>query len=152
MAHGVFSEAELRSRCEIMLENYCKTIVIEGNTMVPMARGQILPAVERFTADIAKNASAKKAFNETLTCFYENGLVRKLSELTDTIAVRVGALEKALQKAAAAEDIFAESVVIRDDVLSAMEALRAPCDEAEALTAKAYWPFPNYADLLFSVQ
>ncbi|MBQ7545942.1 MAG: glutamine synthetase III [Clostridia bacterium] len=152
ISHGVFSEAELRSRCEIMLENYCKSIVIEGNTMVQMARGQILPAVERFTADVARNASAKKALNETLTCAYETGLVRRLSELTDTICVRIAALEKALQKAAGAEDIFAESAVIRDDVLCAMEELRAPCDDAEALTAKSYWPFPNYADLLFSVQ
>ncbi len=151
-AHGVFSDAELRSRCEIMLENYCKTIMIEANTMVSMARSQILPAVEQFTADIAKNASAKKALNETLACSYESGLVRRLSELTDTIASRISALEKALQKAADAEDIFAESAMIRDGILSAMEDLRRPCDEAETLTAKTYWPFPTYADLLFGVQ
>jgi glutamine synthetase len=152
ISHGVFTEAELRSRCEIMLENYCKTIVIEGNTMVAMTRTEILPAVERFTAELAKRATAKKALDATIPCAYETKLVRKLSGLTDQIAVAVAQLETALQKAGDAADIFAESVAIRDDVLAAMETLRGYCDEAEAVTEKRSWPYPTYADLLFSVQ
>ncbi len=152
ISHGVFSEPELRSRCEIMLENYCKTILIEGATMVTMARGQILPSVERYAADVASRAMVKKTLDASLSCAYESGVVRKLSALTDAIAAGTDALEEALRKAEDAGDIFAQSACIRDDVLAAMETLRASCDEAETLTAKEYWPFPTYADLLFSVQ
>ena len=152
ISHGVFSEPELRSRCEIMLENYCKTILIEGATMVTMARGQILPSVERYAADVASRAMVKKTLDASLSCAYESGVVRKLSALTDAIAAGTDALGEALRKAEDAGDIFAQSACIRDDVLSAMETLRASCDEAETLTAKEYWPFPTYADLLFSVQ
>ena len=152
LAHGVFSAEELRSRCEIMLENYCKTIVIEGNTMAAMARGQILPAVERFAADVARNALQKKQMDASLPCAYETGVVRRLSALTDEIAAAADTLEVTLKKCAQAEDVFAESAVIRDEVLAAMTALRTPCDTAETITAKEYWPFPTYADLLFGVQ
>ncbi len=152
ISHGVFSEPELRSRCEIMLENYCKTILIEGATMVTMARGQILPSVERYAADVASRAMVKKTLDASLSCAYESGVVRKLSALTDAIAAGTDALGEALRKAEDAGDIFAQSARIRDDVLAAMETLRASCDEAETLTAKEYWPFPTYADLLFSVQ
>ncbi len=152
ISHGVFTDAELRSRCEIMLENYCKTIVIEGNTMVAMTRTEILPAVERFTAELAKRAAAKKALDAAIPCEYETKLVLKLAGLTDKIAVAVADLETALQKAGDASDIFEESVAIRDDVIAAMETLRAYCDEAETVTDKRSWPYPTYADLLFSVQ
>ena len=151
-AHKVFSVEELQSRCEIMLENYCKTVTIEANTMVSMAKTQILPAVAKFASDIAKEAQSKKALDPSLSCEYETGLVKRLSVLTDTIASKTADLQKALIKLQDAEDIISESVMIRDDVLSEMCGLRVACDEAETLTAKSYWPFPSYADILFSVR
>ena len=151
-AHKVYSEAELKSRCEIMLENYCKTIVIEANTMIDMAKTQIAPAVEAYTADVAKSASAKKALDSNLACTYETGLVRKLSTLTDRIALKLESLEQSLISLHGAEDVVAESELIRDKLLPAMSELRVVCDEAETLTAKSYWPFPTYADLLFGVK
>ena len=151
-AQGVYSEAELRSRYEIMLENYCKTIIIEANTMVDMAKTQIAPAIEAYTADVAKAAAAKKAVDSTLACSYETGIVKRLSALTDRIADRSQELEKALVSIGSVEDIGAESIMIRDDVLRIMGELRLACDEAETLTAKSYWPFPSYADLLFGVK
>ena len=151
-AQGVYTEAELRSRYEIMLENYCKTIIIEANTMVDMAKTQIAPAIEAYTADVAKAAAAKKAVDSTLACSYETGIVKRLSALTDRIADRSQELEKALVSIGSVEDIGAESVMIRDDVLRIMGELRLACDEAETLTAKSYWPFPSYADLLFGVK
>ena len=151
-AHKVFSVEELQSRCEIMLENYCKTVTIEANTMVSMAKTQILPAVAKFASDIAKEAQSKKALDPSLSCEYETGLVKKLSGLTDTIAIKTDELQKALIKLQDADDIISESVMIRDDVLSEMCGLRVACDEAETLTAKSYWPFPSYADILFSVR
>ncbi|MBP3705233.1 MAG: glutamine synthetase type III, partial [Clostridia bacterium] len=151
-AHGVYSEAELRSRYEIMLENYCKTVVIEANTMVDMAKTQIAPAVEAYTAQVAGSAAAKKSLVPGLVCGYETGVVTKLSALTDRIAEKTAELEEALLSLGKAEDIGTEAETIRDSVLMKMGELRVACDEAETLTAKSCWPFPTYADLLFGVR
>ena len=149
---GVFTEEELRSRCDIMLENYCKSVVIEANTMADMARTQIVPAIEAYASDIAKTASAKKAVAPELACGYEAGLVRKLSQLIDEIDEKSGKLEDAVLALDGADGIIEESAMIRDTVLPVMSELRLPCDKAEVLTAKSYWPFPTYADLLFGVK
>ena len=151
-SQGVYTEAELKSRCEIMLDNYCKTIVIEANTMEDMAKTQILPAIEAYSADLARNAAAKKALDSALACSYETGVVRRLSVLADRIADKAEELGSALLSLGDAEDIEAESVMIRDTVLKLMGELRLACDEAETLTAKSCWPFPSYGDLLFSVR
>lgn len=151
MSHKVYTEAELKSRCDIMLENYCKAVVIEANTMVGMARTQIAPAIERYAADVAKSAGLKKSLDPGLSCGYEAGLVKRLSKLTDEIAAKTDELEDALLSLHDAGDIIRESEMIRDEVLPVMSELRLPCDEAERLTEKSYWPFPTYADILFSV-
>lgn len=151
-SHGVFSEAELKSRCEIMLDNYCKTVVIEANTMVEMARTQISPAVNVYTMELAKTIAAKKAVDSSLTCVYESRLVKRLSTLTDRIAIKTEELEDALVELHNAEEIISEADMIRDSVLVRMGELRVACDEAETITAKKYWPFPTYGDLLFSVK
>ncbi|MBP5755099.1 MAG: glutamine synthetase type III, partial [Clostridia bacterium] len=151
-SHKVFTVEELQSRCEIMLENYCKTVTIEANTMADMAKTLIAPAVERFAADTAKNAAAKKAFDQSVPCGYETRIVKKLSELTDRIAEKVDELQSAEISLRDAGDVIAESAMIRDKVLPKMCELRVACDEAETITAKSYWPFPTYADILFSVR
>ena len=151
-SHGVFTEAELRSRYEITLENYCKTIIIEANTMVDMAKTQIAPAVSAYASELAGTSAAKKALDSALACGYETELVRKLSALTDRIYDGAVAVENSLLSLAAAEDIGGEAALIRDKVLAGMGELRVACDEAETLTAKRYWPYPSYGDLLFSVQ
>lgn len=151
-AHKVFSVAELKSRCEIMLDNYCKTVVIEANTMITMAKTQIAPAVDAYTLALAQTASAKKAVNPGLACSYESKLIDKLSGLTDTIYTKVEELEANVAALSQAADIIAASNAVRDTLLPKMDELRAACDEAETLTAKSYWPFPSYGDLLFSVK
>ena len=151
-SHKVFSEVELKSRCEIMLENYCKSVLIEAGTMVDMARTQIAPAIESYTLKLAQTAAAKKALDAGIACSYETELVKKLSALTDSIAVKVKELEDAIVSLHKAENITAQSYVVRDSILPKMNELRIPCDEAETLTAKSYWPFPTYGDLLFGVR
>ncbi len=150
--HKVFSEAELKSRCEIMLDNYCKTVLIEANTMVDMAKTDILPAVEAYAYEVARTAAAKRAVDENLACRYESGLVRKLSELTDGIAERAGKLEEVVASLQEIGDVIGQGEFIRDVVLNTMEDLRSVCDEAEQVTAKKYWPYPSYGDLLFGVR
>ena len=151
-SHKVFSEAELKSRCEIMLDNYCKTVVIEASTMVDMARTEIAPAIENYVCELAKTVTAKRAVDAALVCSFESGLVKKLSMLTDTIAVKAEELENALEELNKAEDIIMEANMIRDVVLALMDELRFACDEAETVTAKKFWPFPTYGDLLFGVK
>ena len=151
-SHKIFSVSELQSRCEIMLENYSKTVIIEANTMVDMARKQILPAVEAYTADLASSIAAKKAVAPELACGYETGLLTKLSGLTDQIAVKTDELEATVLELKNYTDIKEESCAIRDTILGKMAALRAVADEAETQTSSEYWPFPTYGDLLFSVK
>ena len=148
---GVFTEDELRSRVDIMLDNYVKSVIIEANTMVDMARTQIAPAIEKYAMDVAAAAVAKKAIVADLACGYEANLVKKLSQLIDEITEKTDDLEAALLKLPDTEDIIEESCVIRDVILPKMSELRVPCDEAEIHTAKSYWPFPAYEDLLFGV-
>ena len=151
-AHKVFSEAEMRSRCEILLENYCKTVIIEANTMADMARKQILPAVQGYTAELAGGVAAKKAVSADIACGYESGLIARLSLLTDQIAVKTDELEDSLLELKSVSDITEEAYAIRDAVIGRMAALRAVADEAETLTAGKYWPFPSYGELLFGVR
>ena len=151
-AHKVFTIEELKSRCEIMLENYCKTVTIEANTMVDMAKTQIVYAVSSYAAQAAKNLAAKKSVCPTAACKYETEIVKKLSELTDAIESGAEKLQADVMKLRDADDIIAESAMIRDVILPDMCELRVAADEAETLTAKEFWPYPTYGDILFSVK
>ena len=151
-AHKIFSPAELHSRYEILLENYSKTVNIEALTMVDMARKEILPAVEGYTKSLAETLAAKKAAVAGLPCKYETATITKLSELSDEIADATADLDSEITKFQAIEDVTEAANDIRDVILGKMDALRAVCDEAETITAKEFWPFPTYSDLLFSVK
>lgn len=151
-AHKIFSPAELHSRYEILLENYSKTVNIEALTMVDMARKEILPAVEGYTKSLAETLAAKKAAVAGLPCKYETATIAKLSELSDEIADATADLDSEIAKFQAIEDVTEAANDIRDVILGKMDALRAVCDETETITAKEFWPFPTYSDLLFSVK
>ena len=148
----VFSEAEIHSRYEICLENYCKTVNIEGLTMVDMARKEILPSVEAYLRDLSGTVAAKAAAVPGLACKYEKGIITKLSALVDEIDDAAEALDSTLVRLKAVPDVTDAAYVIRDVVLQKMAELRVVCDEAETLTAAKYWPFPTYGDLLFGVR
>ena len=151
-SHKVFSVAELESRCEIMLENYCKTVVIEANTMVDMARKEILPAVEGYASELAGTISRKRAVSAEIPCGYETSLLRKLSVLADQMSIKTDELEAAVQDLHGCTETLRESEQIRDVVLGKMAALRAVADEAETQMPEKYWPFPTYGELLFGVR
>ncbi len=148
---GVFSESELRSRYEIQLENYVRTVRIEALTMADMARKEIIPAVAAYAAALAEGVGAKKSADPSLACAYETKLIRKLSCLTDCADAATETVEKAVTALDGIHDVTAESCHVRDELLPRMAELRAVCDEAETLTASSYWPFPTYGDLLFGV-
>ena len=148
----IFSEAEIRSRYEICLENYCKTVNIEGLTMVDMARKEILPAVEAYLGNLSGTVAAKTAGVPALACKYEKDLISKLSKLADEISDAASSLDTTLIRLKAIPDVTDAAYVIRDVVLQKMAELRVVCDEAESITADKYWPFPTYGDLLFGVR
>ena len=147
----VFSAAELESRYGILMENYCKAVTIEAHTMVDMAEKEIIPAVEAYIEALASTAAAKKAVDGDLCCCYEKKRISKLSALVDQMDAAVDALDASLITLGMTSDITAQAELIRDEVLPKMSLLRAPADEAETLTAKKFWPFPTYGDLLFGV-
>ena len=147
-AQRVFSRAELESRCEIMLENYCKTICIEARTMRSMAIKRIAPAIESYSAELARNAAEKRSMVPDLECRFEEKTVRFLSQQTDRIYEDVDAMVDVLGSLSG-EDYCADAGVIRDRLLPAMAQLRKDSDAAEAVTSKKYWPLPNYGLLMF---
>ncbi len=151
-SHKVMSLAEIKSRYEITLDNYCKTVNIEAQTMVDMTKKEILPAVCAYTKDLAESAAVIKQAAPGAACRYEQETVARLSGLADEISDAVNSLEEEIIKFKAVDDVTKASCMIRDVILQKMAELRVVCDEAESLTAEKYWPFPTYGDLLFSVK
>ena len=151
-SHKVFSLAEIRSRYEITLDNYCKTVKIEALTMVDMARKEILPAVEAYAKELSDAYIAKSAVIPGIAGKYEKGVIAKLSTLADEIDTAAAALDAAVIRFNAISDITEASCMIRDVILQKMAELRVVCDEAETVTAEKYWPFPTYDKLLFGVK
>ncbi|PWM34732.1 MAG: glutamine synthetase type III [Oscillospiraceae bacterium] len=147
----IFTLPEIRSRYEITLENYCKTVLIEAETMVDMARKEILPAVERYARVLSDSLLAKTAAVPGLACRYERELISRLSAATDEIDACTAALASSALTVRGTENVTAAARLIRDDLLPRMAELRVVCDEAETVTDESFWPFPTYGKLLFGV-
>ncbi|MDD7676871.1 MAG: glutamine synthetase III, partial [Eubacteriales bacterium] len=150
-SHKIFTLAEIQSRYEITLENYCKTVNIEAMTMVDMARRQIIPAVEAYVRELSDTLMAKTSAVPGVAGQYEKSAIAKLSGLVDEIDRATGELESQIIRYKTISDITEASHMIRDVILQKMAELRVVCDEAETFTAEKYWPFPTYEKLLFGV-
>ncbi|MDR0951540.1 MAG: glutamine synthetase III [Oscillospiraceae bacterium] len=151
-SHKVFSERELHSRVDIFLENYCKVIGIEALTMLEMAKKDILPAVAAYTRELSETALSKRAFLPEADCSYEEAAVSQLSAGTSCIYLRTQALEKAIFNSKEIEDVEELSNFCKDVLIPAMNELRICADEMETLTAKDFWPYPSYGEILFGVK
>ena len=149
--HRVYTEREMRSRYEILLSSYCKTVDIEGKTMVDMAKKDILPAVSEYSQVLANTILAKKAVSEALDCTYEEELLKKISTLTSEAYSIVKKLEQALTNSKKIKDVTELSVFCKDEILARMTELRAAADELEVSVSADYWPMPTYGDLLFGI-
>ena len=150
--HKVFTPAEIQSRYEITLENYCKTVNIEAMTMVDMARKEIVPAVEAYVHELSDTLVAKKSAVPGVAARYETTTIERLAGLVDEIDAATAALETEIFKYKTITDVTEASHMIRDVILPRMAELRVVCDDAETLTAEKYWPFPTYEKLLFGVR
>ena len=149
--HNIFTETEVRSRCDIMLESYSKIINIEAHTMLDMAQKEILPASIKYAAHLCGAASSKKALSAEIACDAEIELAGRISALTSALNKEIALLENALMKAKDAQNAQDEAVNYHQLVLPAMQALRCTADQLETLVAEEYWPFPTYGQLLFGV-
>ncbi len=150
-SHKVFSETELRSRYEVYLEEYAKVLNIEAETALLMAKREILPAVMRFTGEVARQARAIKDVSPTLTAAPEEKLLQRLTVEGAALSERIDALENAIVHTNHSADALSVAQYAHDALIPAMNALRAASDELETITGSEYWPFPTYAELLFNV-
>jgi glutamine synthetase len=143
--HGVFTENEFRARHEIHLETYKKTVGIEGRTMVDMVLHQILPAALRYSSDLAESVARKQKLN--LAAEAERGLASRISECCDRLYEKVEQLHEALK--AVPKSNSAALQYHYEVTIPLMEAVRKDADLLEKLTAKFYWPYPTYSDILY---
>ena len=147
---GVFTEREAASRQEIMQENYCKVVNIECLTMLDMAKKDIYPAVAAYITDLCACVREKRAVSGTISVRSECELIEKLSAANESMYDKANEIEKLLAEAKTYSDVAVCSVFFAEKVIPAMNELRAFADEMELVTAKKYWPFPTYGDILFS--
>ena len=148
-AHKVFTEAELESRLEIMLENYVKQVNIEALTMVDMTGKQILPAIESYLTKLLTNVTMKKAISPDISCAYETANIEKLSAACDEMSANAGILERLTYHLS---NIIEQADFVRDEILPQMDTLREYADDAEAIVDSKIWPLPTYGELLFGVR
>ncbi len=148
--HGVFSETEIHSRYEILLEAYSKTLRIEAMTMIDMIKKEIVPGVIEYQQELAKLMWYKAECGK-YECYMEEQLLEKLSSLSSYLLKKMEMLEHILLETKLIEDPLELAQFYRDRVFSSMSELRIVVDELETLVAKKYWCLPTYADLLYSV-
>ena len=149
--HNVFTEREIRSRQEILYENYCKIIHIEALTMLDMVKKEVAPAVVSYSNDLAELINRKKKLNFDVEISLEKNILTKISSLSSTLVSKINELENATLMADKDKTTYKTAKYYRDSVFIAMQTLRSVVDELETLVAKKYWPFPSYGDILYSV-
>ena len=149
--HKIYTREELTSRYEISMDTYCKTLHIEALTMADMVKKSIYPSVLAYMTTVADSIRVKEAISTNVPHESESELLTSLAALSDSLMKKCKALEAALSSAEKSEDIKVEAIYYRDNVFPAMQEMRAVADELETITAKDYWPFPTYTDLIYSV-
>ena len=149
--HGVLTRDELEARYNIHLENYCKVMTIEGNTLLDMVRRQIMPAVSKYSDELATALFHKQNCGIPLSVKMEEATLRKLADLSGKLYDACEALERAINKAPAMDGGIKAACYYRDQVDARRQKASALINQLEAITGAQHWPLPTYADILFSV-
>ena len=150
--YKVFSETEMHSRCEIMLENYCKIVGIEAQTMTQMIRADILPCATKYRKSLADAINAMRCADADITPLYEQEQLKNMSMLSNEIYKGLLQLDRALCSARSAENTAVAADIYKDEVIPSMNNLRAHVDAMETDIAWEFWPYPSYGEMLFSVR
>ena len=145
----VFTRREVESRMDIMLENYGKVLTIEALTMIEMGKKDIFPAVNAYIGDLCKSVQDKKALG--VSCAAEEELIKKLSASNEAMYFKVGEIEQLLVEVKGLSGSEKIAHFFAEKIIPVMQEMRAYADDMEVNTAKKYWPFPTYGDILFSV-
>ena len=148
---GVLTKVEMESRYEVEMEHYAKIINIEALTMLEMARKQLLPAVNAYMSEVANTAASKLAVSESISVRSETKTLTKLSADADAMSDAVDTLQDAVDASKALPTEAEKAVAFHDNVLPAMDALRAAADDAETICGEDYWPLPSYSKMLYYV-
>ena len=148
---GVLTKVEMESRYEVELEHYSKIINIEALTMLEMARKQLLPAVNAYMSEVANTAASKLAVSESISVRSETKTLGRLSADADAMSDAIDTLQDAVDAAKALPSESKKAVAFHDNVLPAMDTLRAAADDAETLCGEDYWPLPSYSKMLYYV-
>ena len=146
--HHVFTEAEMESRLEILLEEYAKTINIESLTMSQMIRKDVLPSCLAFMKDLSETISTKSSIGIG-SCAFEKDLLEKVSALSDKLYTSINELDKFTASSSDYEDTLALAKYFKDTIIPTMDTVREHADALELLVGKKYWPFPTYSELLY---
>lgn len=149
MRHGVFSPKEMESRYEVMLESYAKTMNIEACTMLEMTRREIVPAAISYSRFLSETLNQIKDTGLAVDVTLEASLLKDVTAASAQLRQALGKLEKVVEKAADERDTRKKADLYRQQVLPAMDALRAQADRLETLLGKDYWPMPTYTELLY---
>ena len=150
--HGIYTAEELHSRCEILLDNYCKVLHIEALTMLDMSKKEIIPAVSAYLKDLSTTASSIKSVVADADCTMQEQLIHKIAALSGSLYKKTEALSTAvLNTKDHEENIDERAQYYKNYIFSGMQELRAVSDELETLVGEEYWPFPTYGDLLFKI-
>ena len=150
--YKVFSETEMHSRCEIMLENYCKIVGIEAQTMTQMIRADILPCATKYRKSLADAINAMRCADADITPLYEQEQLKNMSMLSNEIYKGLLQLDRALCSARSAENTAVAADIYKNEVIPSMNNLRAHVDAMETDIAWEFWPYPSYGEMLFSVR
>lgn len=148
---GVLTKVEMYSRYEVELEHYSKIINIEALTMLEMARKQLLPAVNAYMSEVANTAASKLAVSESISVRSETKTLGRLSADADAMSDAIDTLQDAVDAAKALPSESEKAVAFHDNVLPAMDTLRAAADDAETICGEDYWPLPSYSKMLYYV-
>ena len=148
---GVLTKVEMESRYEVEMEHYAKVINIEALTMLEMARKQLLPAVNAYMSEVANTAASKLAVSESISVRSETKTLNRLSADADAMSDAIDTLQDAVDAAKALPSESEKAVAFHDNVLPAMDALRAAADDAETVCGEDYWPLPSYSKMLYYV-
>ena len=148
---GVLTKVEMESRYEVEMEHYAKVINIEALTMLEMARKQLLPAVNAYMSEVANTAASKLAVSESISVRSETKTLNRLSADADAMSDAIDTLQDAVDDAKALPSESEKAVAFHDNVLPAMDALRAAADDAETVCGEDYWPLPSYSKMLYYV-
>ena len=148
---GVLTKVEMESRYEVEMEHYSKILNIEALTMLEMARKQLLPAVNAYMSEVANTAASKLAVSESISVRSETKTLGRLSADADAMSDAIDTLQDAVDAAKALPSESEKAVAFHDNVLPAMDALRAAADDAETLCGEDYWPLPSYSKMLYYV-